>query len=383
MAAKEINVNSLMNEVKTGIRSEYENQGKKTMDFLVENYILIVGVFIAIVILLIIFFTSKSFRVGRRYDRMKIIERYQEITTFNYSQYGNLKLCDCRIASSYNTTHSGYQMYDYTSELMVLKKLQCGSRYLEFNIFNNKFGSEAIPVVANGYKKGEWKMVLNTTPLEYCFDVIARNAFKIRTGDEGVPNPEDPIFIGLNLNTNNNIDCLDIVADLIIDYFRDKLLPTKYSFQSTDDFHSIKMNELMEKVIIFSSDGFQGSGLEELVNYSWDNVNNNPNHNMQRIHYSELNDDNFDNARLIEYNKKGLTIIVPHKEGDFLTKNYNPVKSFELGCQFVSMNFHEIDYNFDTYITEFKNNSILIKPKKLRSSYKIIQKQEQDTEKDE
>ena len=33
----------------------------------------------------------------------------------------------------------------------------------------------------------------------------------------------------------------------------------------------------MGKVVFFSSDGFQGSGLEEIINYSWDNIDNNPN----------------------------------------------------------------------------------------------------------
>lgn len=366
----EINLGEFMKELQTGVKKNINETTQTSYVFLIENYIIITGVFLAIVILLIIFFTSKTFRVGRIIDRMKVIEKFQELNTFQYSKFGNIRLADCRINSSYNSAHTGYQMYDYTSENMVLKKLQCGVRYFEFNIYNSEFGEKAIPVVSNGYKTGEWKLMLNNTPLEYCFDILAKNAFKIKEGNSGVPNPEEPLFIGLNLNTNNNLNCLDILADIILDYFRDRLLHTKYSYQSFNELPSMKLNQLMEKVVIFSSDGFQGSGLEELVNYSWDNIDNNPDHLMQRIHYSELEKENYNSRKLVEFNKRGITIVVPHKEGDFYTKNYNPMTALNYGCQFVAMNTHQIDKSLDIYISLFKNYSILIKPKNLRSKYK-------------
>jgi len=196
----EVNMTGFMDELKTGVQTGMNNAKSQSFEVLIENYILITGIFLAIVILLIIFFTSKTFRVGRRLDRMLIIEKFQEVKPFDYSRYGNVKLCDAKVNTSYNSAHSGYQMFDYTSEEMVRKKLQCGVRYFEFNIFNSQFGSKAIPVVTNGYKTGDWKLMLNDTPLEFCFDVLARNAFKVREGIHGSPNPEDPIFIALNLN---------------------------------------------------------------------------------------------------------------------------------------------------------------------------------------
>lgn len=367
-----LNLNSFLKELETGVSDSGIKETKdKTIELFVENYVLIVGIFIALIILLIIFFTSKSFRVGRIIDRMVIIEKYQEITSFPYSRYGTAKLCDCKIASSYNSAHGGYQMYDYTSENIVKKKLQCGIRYFEFNVFNSEYGEKAIPVVSSGYKKGEWKLTLNNTPLEYCFDVLARNAFSIRNGNDGVNNPDDPLFIGLNLNTNNNIDCLDILSDIIIDYFRDRLLTGKYSYISGyAELPNITLTELVGKVVIFCSDGYQGSGLEELINYCWDNPDKDPEHRMQRLHYEELDDKNYNYARLVNFNKSGLTIVVPHKEGDFYSKNYNPNIALEYGCQFVAMDMQTIDINLDSYITTFKKNSIMLKPKKLRSTTK-------------
>ena len=55
-----------------------------------------------------------------------------------------------------------------------------------------------------------------------------------------------------------------------------------------------------------------------------------------------------------------------------------PIKAFELGCQFVSMEFQYIDNNMDMYITKFKNKSMLLKHNKLRkgsqNNFKNIKK---------
>ena len=44
----------------------------------------------------------------------------------------------------------------------------------------------------------------------------SKNAFKIAQGTEGVNNPNDPLIIGLKLNTNSNLNCLNLIAYLIV-----------------------------------------------------------------------------------------------------------------------------------------------------------------------
>ena len=360
---------SIKNTINAYVNNAKHNDNLKTThkemveygSIITDNYLLLLGVTTALVICIIIYFFSESFRVGRAIDKMLVYQGFQRITSIDYMKLGNLRLGDMYIESAYNAAHSGYQMYDYTSSKIILSILQCGVRYLEFNVFNSVFGESAYPVVSMGYKTGEWKMMITDTPLEKIFEVIADNAFKINDGIEGVFNPEDPVFIGLNLNTNSNLSCLNLIAFLITKYFRDKLLPDDYSFQKNNSIGDIKLSKLTGKVIFFASDGFQGSGLEELINYSWDNTEDNPAHNMQRIHYSALTAPGFNELDLIEYNKKGLTIVVPHIEGDFFNNNYNSTKAFELGCQFVAMEFQYIDSNMDMYITRFKNKSLLLK----------------------
>lgn len=330
-----------------------------------DNYIILLAVVSAIVIITIIYFFSHTFRVGRTISHMETYQAYQKISSIDYKTYGSTRLGDYHIASAYNAAHVGFQMYDYTSENIVLAALQSGARYLEFNVFNSEYGTKAFPVASMGYKQGEWKMMVNDTPMETIFETIANNAFKLYDGVEGCYNPDDAVFIGLNLNTNSNLSCLNLLAFLITKYFGDRLLPNAYSFQSNDAIADLTLAQVMGKVVIFASDGFQGSGMEEVVNYCWDNPESNPQHAMRRYLHSDLTKSGFNNQELIDFNRKGLTIVVPHQEGDFWNTNYNPVIAKQLGCQFIAMEFQYVDVNMDYYITLFKNRSMVMKDDEL------------------
>ena len=352
----DVNVVNTITEIPDGNQSQ-----------VIGNYFLVVAVVIALILVLLIYFFSKSYRIGRITDTMKLYQSYQTLNSFPFSKAGSIRLGDCRIASAYNCSLGGYQMLDYTSENVILATLRSGARYLEFNVFNSVYGDKADPVVSNGYKQGEWKMCLNDTLLETCFYTIANNAFSVMDNNNGVPNPDDPLFIGLNLNTNSNLACLNKIAKMIVDYFGDRLMDSKYSFQSSDVIPDIPLSKISGRVVFFCSDGFQGSKMEELVNYCWDNTDKNPKHSLQRIYYNNVLSGKITFDDLLDFNKTGLTIIVPHQEGDFWTTNYKPEPFFDSGCQFVSMNYQYIDSNIDGYITLFKNYSIVMKPEELRS----------------
>lgn len=62
-------------------------------------------------------------------------------------------------------------------------------------------------------------------------------------------------------------------------------------------------------------------------------------------------------------NKNALTIVTP--EHDFFKTNFNPYDAFNLGCQFICMNFQELDQNLKTYMKKFKKFSIKLKPNHL------------------
>ena len=242
------------------------------------------------------------------------------------------------------------------------------------------------PFVSSGFRKGEWKFSLNTLYLEEVFKTIRDNAFRIYDGTDGSPNNLDPLFISLDLKTNYNYFVNNKIQKLFTTYFMEYLLDPSYNYQAKN-IGMVPLSELMGKVIIFSSDGFQGSTLEELVNYSWIFSK------MKRYHYTELDEqivektanDTLDDIKqkkidnsieitknLIEFNQiskfnlTGLTIVYPHKEGDILTSNYDPTNAWNLGCQFVSMNFQKMDLAMDKYINKFRNKAFVLKPQSLR-----------------
>jgi hypothetical protein len=449
------------------------------MMYVTDNYIIILGLFIAFITLVLLYFFSKTFNVGRVKEKMKLYNLYQKISDFEYrqSESGTLALKDVQVASAYNAANMGSQMLSYTSEHILTQVLRSGARYIELNIFSSKFGQDGIPVIDGGFKRGEWKLMLNSTTFEQAIITIAQNAFKPLESEGGAPNSGDPLFLALNLSTGHNIYCLDKVADILVDYFSDKLLEAKYAYQFNNNVQDIKMNDLQGKVVIFASSGYEGSKLEELVNSTWVDETNGGNElllpmstsegftsdelntikkvmdkrvmnkkdkvfgqnkqylnsvdlnsvdlnsvditnpatdneledksvklsevikrefgndlaknrktrnadkfqdvdielptvddssdphsttpNIIRISASIFSNPGFDGTRLKNHNKTGITIVVPHVEGDYLTRNYDPTQAWDLGCQFVAMNYQEIDENMDTYITHFETKAIL------------------------
>jgi hypothetical protein len=138
------------------------------------------------------------------------------------------------------------------------------------------------------------------------------------------------------------------------------MLDTKYTFQQRN-MATAPIRELKGKIVLLASDGFQGSKLEEMVNGSW-NLST-----IRRVHYSVFEEPNININDWIEFNKKNLTIVVPHNEGDFWTQNFDVTMAWKCGCQLVAMNYQVVDSPMDTYITTFKNYGIVPKPPALRS----------------
>ena len=350
------------------------------------NFILM-SIFIAIVFLiLIVIFFSKQFRVYRVTNNMNIYIKFQNMESMKKAALKDYRLADFYVCSSYNSAVSGYQLMDYLSTDMVKKVMQCGCRYLEFQLFSNTFGTDSTPVVSCGFKTGEWKLALNTINFEDVLQTIADNAFRIFDGTDGTPNNQDPLFISLDLKNNYNYLVNNQIQKLISKYLATYLLDPSYNYQAKN-IALAKLRDLMGKVIILSGDGYQGSSLEELINYSW----NYP--KLKRLHYKTVDDEfegktptptstststsklqtDIDKTKsIIEYNElkkfnmSGLTIVVPQKEGDFLTKNFDATNAWALGCQFVCMNFQKIDKNMDIYVNKFKNKAFVLKPKSLR-----------------
>lgn len=373
----------------TSRQTNLNNIVSSTFDYSQYNTFFLTILFVFILLILVLMYFSQNFRVKRTLNNMDIYIKFQNMQSLNANMLKDYRLCDFYVSSSYNSALSGTQYIDYASTDMVKKLLQTGVRFLEFQVFGNTYGPDAEPVVSSGYAKGEWKLTLNTLYLEDVIKTIRDNAFRIYDGTDGCPNHMDPLIISLDLKTNYNYFVTNKIQKQFSKYLNDYLLDPTYNYQAKN-VGTTPLKELMGKLIIFSSDGYQGSTLEELINYSWILPK------IKRFHYSELENQSIEqnksgdtilnnisqqnsmtvdstklmieSTQLKKFNNEGLSIVYPHKEGDILTYNYDPEKAWNLGCQFVTMNFQTMDVNMDKYINKFRNKAFILKPQSLRNS---------------
>jgi hypothetical protein len=120
------------------------------------------------------------------------------------------------------------------------------------------------------------------------------------------------------------------------------------------------MKDLMGKMVIITSGGYENSKLEELVNYSWDKDD------FNKISYKSLAGEveerdaiklNIDEVRTFN-NDEGMTLSVPD-EDTFFTYNYNTTNFFSSKCHFIFMNYQKVDTYMETYFDTFKNSSFI------------------------
>lgn len=374
----------------------------------VESYIYLIMLLVLFLIVGLIYTNSRPYLVSKMNNKLYNIEKY--LTIKSYSENTEVQLKNMNIFSTINPVNRYRTMMDYTSVDILKNMLRLGVRYIELNVFaaNFKYGSK--PVVSNGYKTGQWKLMINSVDFEDCIKVIKENAFTDLTNINGSPNYKDPLFLGLNLHTGYNTETLDVVTDIIIDYMADYLLEPKYSYQYEENFQDIAYHVLQNRLVIFSSPGFEGSKLEEIVNMAWvdhssisnkekfidyfsdtkliktnegfqvdnsetkskdiyDTLTDNiiRKNNLLRIGFSTISEYGFDTDFLTDFNKNGLTIVVPTDEGDIFPNNYDPSIAWSMGCQFVCLNFQYNDYSIfgnkaqyvDKYITHYKNAGMI------------------------
>ena len=192
-------------------------------------------------------------------------------------KYKDSIVSDFYVCSSYNPFLTGFLRYDYSSLDMLKKSIIYGSRYIELEIFNKEIRNDTKPVVGSSSKDGSVVYGQNTIECEEVFKMLSNTIFSERYLD----NYQEPFFIFLNLKLKNNIATLDKLYDIIKSSLNLRLLGGNYEYQK-QNIGRVKMCHLMDKVVIFSSEGYENSKLEELINMS----TNKP--NLRRIRYDEL-----------------------------------------------------------------------------------------------
>ena len=351
-------VSNLKNKIVNGAQRGFENV-TKNMKIVSGGR---AGVFILLVITLILFVYSLSYnyRVSKVVENMGYVYDDLMLIDSRYIHRENLLSTPLRkvhIATAYRPYLGKNQMIDYCSLEILEKTMAVGARCLYIDVFNRDLSMNAEPVVCNGFERGNWKLNLNTLRFEDVIRTISNNAFQ----SGYVQNYNDPLFLAINLKTNGNHYCVDKVKKIIVKYLKSYLLPSKYTSQQKN-MANVPLIELMGKVVIFCSTGYQNTELEELVNASWDKDT------FNQLSFDSLGGDPelsdprtiiLDKQELKEENTRNLCIVVP-PEDTLLTYNYETLPYFKAGCQFIAINYQKTfdDLTLD-YLTRFSESSVL------------------------
>ena len=293
---------------------------------------------------------------------------------------GKTPLRNFYVASAYRPYVCYYHKYDYVSVEVFKEIITAGARMVELEIFNDSYGDKVEPVVSVGQEDGEWRYTLNSVNLKDFLRAIASVAFNPVTCKVY----KDPFILFLNLKTSRNVKCLDKIHQYIYDELGQFLLGTEYSYNDKNNkFINITLETCIGRVIILASTGFEGSSLEELVNYSTvSNYTLKYNKKQRRVLYLNQNDivetdediEDYVNDKhhkvsrqqISEYNKCGFTILSPERESDSVFGgiapiNYESGKGLMGGCQFIMMNYQKIDTNMVNHTYTFSERSFIEK----------------------
>ena len=255
-------------------------------------------------------------------------------------------LCDYTMASSANSVYAGKTAYDYTYVSAIEKVIKGGARLVDLHVYDVK----GIPTVGLMDPKTGTLYSYNGVMLEDCCVSVVNTAFADTT-----PGHQNPFIMSLKFHSSDNAfmnKCADVIKSTTAKYVLD--LP--YTFQKKNLAVEPVCN-LLGKLIIVSGKETKGNGMDELVNMSWDSSY------LRRMTYRQAAE-TYDYEELTEFNRRGITLVVPEDGQDF--KNGNPQICFGFGCQWVAMNYGSLDEAMDTYIGTFLNSSFVLKPEALR-----------------
>jgi hypothetical protein len=303
-------------------------------------------------------------------------------------------LAEFFVMTSSRTCVVNNQYDGYMSSKMIKLALMGGARCLDFDVTTLTYSKDPIPIVTVSRDRDNKNLQHNYVKLEECFSTICDTWL---TNNDGI-HPRDPLFIHLNLRPSLTKDCMDNIAFMINYYFNE------YSgghYLLSQDFHyknlnlgSVPICLLFDKIIIIANSQFREPStlLDGLINA----LDGQPGSSyFQEKTWSDVKNTSDARSTLVEFNRTKLTYVetsfhpyVPisntlgpteggitsnidakYNKSDSLnqlimnkqTINNNPLVPFKYGCQFVAMNFQNLDDDMKLYMSYFKNTSLLIK----------------------
>ena len=295
----------------------------------------------------------------------------------------------------------------YVSTKMIEISLFAGARCLDFDIYPLSFSRMSPPIVSINRDSDNRNMHHNYVLFKDCLETIVKTYFrgKLSNNDPGA-SLLDPLFIHLNIHPTVNRHCCDQIATLIQYYFHEFAENKLYSSKINENLGTVPICHLFGKVIIMvrqvdPSVPITPSLIEVTNMLAKSNVKDKEWVDIQQV---------VDRSEFMNYNRRHLTFVrsslfpysnvSPDKhyhpknhhsdfsgnqikppeinqkdvKSDSVTKmlgnktiiNNDPTGPIQYSCQFVAMNFCNLDDNMYKYLGFFKNTSFILKPLSLR-----------------
>lgn len=247
------------------------------------------------------------------------------------------------ISTSHNTYVPCNQNADIASIEALKRTLKMGARVIELDLYAKNSGGttddDFTPVVAHGIQKSTGDIfTTNYILFEDCIETLA--TFGLLTSD--------PLFIILEINTNQMKPVQKKMKEIILKKFGDKLLNSSYKLNSPNRKYFINepIQNLLNKVI-FVGDGGRTTELDSILDGIW----------------GETNFKNMDASDTVlrKTNEKGAFSRV-YPSGNLnghLSRNFDPVPLWNNRYNLLAMNFQTLDANMMKNVAMFKNNSFV------------------------
>lgn len=264
-------------------------------------------------------------------------------------------LFDYYIKTAYNACSGGTYKNDFVSVDVLKAVIKQGVRCLDFEIYSVNDQPVVSTSTIDNYHVKE---TFNSVDFSIVMDTIKNYAFSGGTA----PNPTDPILIHLRCKSNNQNMYSKLTK--IFKSNSDIMLGMNYSYETEGkNLGNVPLLSLKNKVILIidrSNTAFlENKELLEFVNitsnsmfmrkYDYYNVKNNPDMN-----------------ELIEFNKRGMTIVLPNNGVN--PENPSGIVSRANGCQMVAIRYQLVDNNLmeNTGFFDRTGYAFVLKPLELR-----------------
>jgi hypothetical protein len=239
------------------------------------------------------------------------------------------KLQDVVIMTSHNSYLESFQIFGSATLRALDLVLKRGARCLELDIYRESKHPTQL-YIAHGKEDSPEDFMVSTKLL--CVDgleFLAKNAF-VRN--------DDPLFLCLELNVHENEQACNMLADLLVFIFGERLFIGKLTAQTP-------LKNLLGRVIVLTGSGIAGQKLEKVINSRWGEL-------FQNVPSSVP----------VKSIASPLTRVYPQGLlSDTVGLNFDGLPYLKYGVTFVAMNFCTVDNNLTKYLSWFGNSSFKLK----------------------